>query len=45
MLDPGKSALHIHYRGPAISEPGEVPAGGAASFYLFEAEEYQDEAA
>jgi hypothetical protein len=42
---PGTTAIHMHYRGPQVPDTGEVPVGGMVSFYLVEAEEYQEEQA
>jgi hypothetical protein len=44
-LRPGRSAIHLHYRGPSIPESGEMPFNGIITFYFVEAEEYQDAAA
>lgn len=41
-LKPGTTAIHLHYRGPQVPDNGEVPIGGSVSFYLIEAEEYQE---
>lgn len=41
-LRAGTTAIHMHYRGPQVPESGEVPLGGMVSFYLVQAEEYQD---
>jgi hypothetical protein len=41
-IKPGTTAIHIHYRGPQVPDSGEVPLGASVSFYLIEAEEYQD---
>jgi hypothetical protein len=40
-LKPGTCAIHIHYRGPQVPDSGEVPVGGMVTFYLIEAEQYQ----
>ncbi|HEX8580347.1 MAG TPA: hypothetical protein VF655_12240 [Allosphingosinicella sp.] len=42
VLQPGKVAIHLHYRGPQVSESGELPNGGAVSLYLIEVEEYDE---
>ncbi len=42
MLQPGTTALHLHYRGPQVPETGQLPLGGMVTFYLVEVEEYQD---
>jgi hypothetical protein len=41
-LKPGTSAIHMHYRGPQVPDTGEIPIGGMVTFYLVEAEEYQE---
>jgi hypothetical protein len=41
-LKPGTSAIHMHYRGPQVPDSGEVPVGGMVTFYLVEAEAYQE---
>ena len=42
MLKPSVNAIHLHYRGPQVPESGEMPMGGMVTFYLIEAEEYQE---
>jgi hypothetical protein len=41
-LKPGANAVHIHYRGPQVPDSGEIPVGGMVTFYLIEADEYED---
>lgn len=41
-LAPGKSAILVHYRGPAVPESGEMPDRGLLTHYLIEVEEYQE---
>jgi hypothetical protein len=40
-LAPRKSAILVHYRGPAVPESGEMPDRGLLTHYLIEVEEYQ----
>jgi len=40
--DSFKSAILLHYRGAPISDDGLIPEGGTVTFYLIEAEEYQE---
>lgn len=40
MLNPGVTAIHLHYRGPQIGDDGHLPASGMVTFYLIEVEEY-----
>lgn len=44
-LQPGTTSIHLHYRGPTVAEDGELPVGGMVTFYLIEAEDYQEEEA
>lgn len=41
MLKPGICAVHLHYRGPAIGDDGELPVGGMCTFFLIEVEDYE----
>ena len=41
-MQPGKSAIIIHYRGPAVPDDGTIPDEGSVSFYHIESEEYLD---
>lgn len=41
-LKPGTDAIHIHYRGPQVPDTGELPLDGMVTFYLIEADEYEE---
>lgn len=41
-LRDGMSAIHLHYRGPAIPDSGDLPVGGMCTFYLVEVDEYHE---
>jgi hypothetical protein len=42
-LTAGTTSIHLHYRGPTmIGEDGELPVGAMVTFYLIEAEPYQE---
>lgn len=41
-LKPGMSAIHLHYRGPAIPDTGEMPERGIITLYLIEVDEYHE---
>lgn len=41
-LRDGVNAIIIHYRGPPLSDSGDLPPSAVVSFYLVEVETYQE---
>mgnify|MGYP007051662571 CR=1 FL=1 len=41
-MEPGVTAIHMHYRGPPIPDNGKMPFGGLITCYLIEVGEYQE---
>lgn len=42
-LRPGRSAIHLQYKGPPIADDGNLPLGGHITYFLIEVEDYYED--